>query len=258
MQSTPFNDEVLRDWFFDSLTSLPFSKDGVATMGSDPFSESSFDDFLYDKGLSIYIPGEDTETLIIGRDEWVEENLEEILDMRAGKQLKVYSQEMFLSYLASGRDPFENEGIARKFGEGHPALEFLAGLGFDWPKTFVASGNGDFVAEMPPVGLLSYKGYKVGKSGLLDAQRQEILREVFNSRLPPVFPKSYLQEWGSPFSKERLQKMANSLAAFCRNEKRKSNPSEIAIEDWENDLEWLRRNFHIGRFRFQWPSIYVR
>lgn len=165
---------------------------------------------------------------------------------------------MFLSYWASGRDPFEDEEIARKFGEGHPALEFLSSVGFDWPKTLVFGGNGEFDEEIPTVGMLKHLGYSVGKSGLDEKDRREVLRHVFNSQLPKVVSISYTEEWGSPKSRERLQKMANSIATFCRNEKRKSKPSRLAISDWEDDLAWLRKTFYSGRFMFQWPSISAR
>jgi hypothetical protein len=69
---------------------------------------------------------------------------------------------------------------------------------------------------------------------------------------------AYMREWGGPRSGERLLKMANSIAAFCRNEKRKSCPSEEAVSDWEDDLDWLRRTYYRGRFRFHWPSVSVR
>jgi hypothetical protein len=252
---TPFTDVTLRDWFFESFPPDSFPVDGVATMGAVPFEDNELDDFFYDSGVGIYIPDENTEILVIGREEWREEDLEELLDKRAGKALKVYSQEMFLSYWASGRDPFEDEKIARKFGEGHPALEFLSNVGFDWPKTLVAGGDGDFNEELPSVGVLKHSGYTVGKSGLDERERREVLRYVYSSQLPVVVSVSYMEEWGKPKSKERLQKMANSVATFCRNEKRKSRPSLLAISDWEDDLQWLHKTFYSGRFMFQWPSV---
>lgn len=105
---------------------------------------------------------------------------------------------MMMAYLAGRRDPFDDEDVALKFGDGHPALEYLSGVRFDWPKTYIAGGDGSFVTELPAV--------------------------------------SYMREWGGPSSGERLLKTANSIAAFCRDEKRKSRPSEEAVSDWEDDL----------------------
>jgi hypothetical protein len=255
---SPFNDAVLRDWFFEAFSDSPFGE-GVATIGSGPFDENDFDEFIRRKGLEAYAITEDTDVLVVGHEGWREEDLLWLLDVRAGKYLRVYSQEMLLSYWASWRDPFEDEEIARRFGEGHPALEFLSRIGFDWPSTLIAGGGGgtdkDLSEELPIVGMLKHVGYTVGKSGLPDEGRREVLRHVFDSRLPTVVSVSYTEEWGAPRSKERLQKMANSIATFCRNEKRKSKPSLLAIEDWEGDLDWLRKTLYSGRFKFQWPSV---
>lgn len=38
-----------------------------------------------------------------------------------------------MAYLASGRDPFDSEEMVLRFGEGHPPLEYLSGVGFDCP-----------------------------------------------------------------------------------------------------------------------------
>jgi hypothetical protein len=250
---SPFSDKDLRDWFFDSFSLPALNVEGIATLGSGPFNDVEFDDFVYHHGLVVYLPEEDSELLVVGREGW-DVALEDMLDQRAGKILKVYSQEMFLSYWASGHDPFDLPDVVRRFGEGHPALEYLAGIGFDWPTTIVPGGKGDFDEELPTVGVLKYFGYTVGRNGLEDDQRQEVLTHVFSSSLSSSLPIEYLREWGNPKSKERLQKMANSIAAFCRNEKRKSNPSELAITDWESDLAWSKKTFYSGRFTFRWPT----
>lgn len=164
-----------------------------------------------------------------------------------------------MAYLASGRDPFDDEEALLTFGEGHPALEYLSGVGFDWPRTYVASGDVRFIAELPAVGLLKRMGYRVERKGLDETERRAILHQIFHTAvLPQVTSTAYMREWGGPRSGERLLKMANSIAAFCRNEKRKSRPSEEAVSDWEADLGWLRKTYYRRRFRFQWPSISVR
>lgn len=257
--TTPFNDGYLREWFFEGVEANVFAETVVSNMGAGPFTEEDFDDFLYRRGVTVYVNGPETEVLVVGREDWREDDLNELLEKRAGRTLKVYSQEMMVAYLASGRDPFDDEEAALRFGEGHPALAYLSGVGFDWPKTYVAGGDGSFVAELPPVGLLKYVGYKVGRNGLGEAERRAILQQVFHAaELPAVSSASYMREWGGPRSGDRLLKMANSIAAFCRNEKRKLRPSEEAVSDWEDDLEWLRKTYYRGRFRFQWPSSSVR
>jgi hypothetical protein len=115
--------------------------------------------------------------------------------------------------------------------------------------------SGELEAEWPQVGLLKHMGYKVGSSGLPPHQRREILRTAFETNnLPKVESPEYMRQWGEAASANRLLKIANSIAAFCRNNKRKRNPSQEAISDWEGDLQWLRKEFYTGRFSFEWPD----
>lgn len=161
-----------------------------------------------------------------------------------------------MAYWVSGRDPFEDENVVRAFGEGHPALEFLSSRWLAWPSTFIAlSSDGSLLLDSPEVGILSYMGYRVGARGLAAAERRAVLAEVFDSRLPNINSLEYMQSWGRPKSKERLKKMADSMAAFCQNQKRRGNV--LAASHYEEDLRWLHKNYFSGRFKFQWPRIYV-
>lgn len=242
-----------------SRGSVPYSDSSVSTTGSGPFEIQEFDELLREKGLKVWgIDPDDTAVLIVGRKDYEEEKILKLLDGRAGKNLKVYSQEMFLTYWMTGSDPFEDESLARQFGAGHPALEFLSTQSFDWPGTVVYFGRGGFTLPDGHDGLLSQMGYKVGIRGLDESKRKQILREIYASRkLPPVHSPSYMSEWGGPNSKERLLKLANTLATLSSNAK--SQPRMIqAASDWEHDLEWLRKTYHHGKFAFRWPSIYVQ
>lgn len=229
----PFNDKTLWRWFFTSLNPAPCSESFLSTVGSFPLLEDDFDSLLREGGLEVnYISG-DTDVLIIGEEEWDEEDVNELLDAREGKSLKVYSQEMFLSYWACGRDPFEEKReIVELFGEAHPALEFLSDTGFDWPSTFVNLGSSrELTIELVEKGLLKYMGYTVGESkGLPPNQRRTILETVFKYEVPKFdLSPEYLEQWGEPNSKQRLKKMADSLAAFCRREKNWVTPKLLLI-----------------------------
>lgn len=214
----------------------------------------------------------DLEMLIVGRDGWSEENLVTALRMRAGRTLKVYSQEMFLTYLIAGKDPFdEPASFIRRFGEGHSALEFLmdVDVGFDWPSTQVSSqlqSQSQVEFDRPKKGLLRYFGYRVGNSSQLTASRRRaVLRKLLVQPFTPKdhahFDESYLDEWSKPNSGLRLQKLANTIAALCRSEKKRMQKLGFdyaqAIAEREADLAWLRREYYSGRFRFAWPSTQV-
>lgn len=66
-------------------------------------------------------------------------------------------------------------------------------------------------------GVLSYVGYRVGRNGLSEGVRLQILNCVFHNTLPRVESPEYMEEWGTPETSERLQKLAESIAAFTRN-----------------------------------------
>lgn len=106
------------------------------------------------------------------------------------------------------------------------------------------------------LGMLAFLGYRVGRSdGKVDKERQLILAEVFDSNLPPAFPPSYVSQWGGPSSSTRLKKIAEAIAAFTRNAKRRNDGRlDEAIADWEFDLKFLHRKYYIGKFHFGFPT----
>jgi len=260
--NSPINNELLRNWFFDNIGTYKLPFEDVVTTGSGPFEENDFDNFLKQFGFNYHDPEEEIEIVIIGNENWDLQKIQDMLKYRSGKTLKVYSQEMFISYMLIGVDPFDcNQGILDEFAENHSALEFLINWGFDWPSTQVSlwSGNEELVADWPEKGLLGSLNYKVGRSGLLTNERRKILTRAFVDNVPKELPVSYTKDWGIPESQQRLKKIANSIAAFCRIAKlRTSHNSEDAIHDWEADLKWLHKKYYEPKgFRFNWPDTMV-
>jgi hypothetical protein len=127
---------------------------------------------------------------------------------------------------------------------------------FRWPSTEAPGGDGSLsTSGWLDKGLLSQMGYRVGAiRGEEELQRRKILDRIFAGSLPPILPQAFLNEWGSPHSASRLQKMAESIAAFCRNAKRQRVPKTTAITEWECDLEYLYNEYYVARFHFAWPS----
>lgn len=259
MANNPFTTPILRDWFLDQFGVAPLDIEVVSTMGSGPFEETEFDQFLEGAGIEACAVDEDTDILVIGEEDWDPEVLQDMLRARSGETLRAYSQEMFLSLLFSGVDPLdEEEELLLSFGEDHPALEFLSSAGFHWPTTTVVGGGGsELQAEWPAKGYLKYLGYAVGQRGLTTPERQAILKEAYSTNVPNDFPRPYREAWGRPSSSVRLQKMAESIAAFCRNARRRPHAMQLAISQWETDLDWLKRTYYDGRYRFVWPSTTV-
>ena len=250
---------MLRDWFLKQFEEFDLDIDLVSTMGSGPFQESEFDAFLEGIGIEAYPVEEDTEILVLGEEDWSPEVLRRMLSERCGESLRVYSQEMFLSFILSGADPLdEAEELLRGFGEEHPALEFLSAAGFHWPTTTVVGrGGSELQAEWLAKGYLKYLGYTVGQKGLTGPERREILANAYSSAIPNIFPEEYRTTWGRPRSSLRLQKIAESIAAFCRNAQRRPHAMQLAISQWETDLDWLKATYYDDQYIFEWPSTTI-
>jgi len=140
-------------------------------------------------------------------------------------------------------------------------LNQLQGIQDRWPTTTIARKN-DPNSAPPPFkyeeGLLKYYGYRVGINGLSQSERWQILDTVFLYPLSQinstVYSHDYLSEWGEPKSAKRLKKLADSIATFSRNAKRRNQANmSTAIQDWETDLAYLKSKYYNSNFSFQYP-----
>jgi hypothetical protein len=127
---------------------------------------------------------------------------------------------------------------------------------FAWPSTEASRRNGQNGAYFEYArGMLSYLGYRVGTEARSDSERQAILNRVFEGRLPWLNDRAYMMSWGEPASPQRLKKMADSLASFCKNAKNEGkNWKRTAIRHWETDLGYLYGRYYRGKFGFAWPT----
>ncbi len=131
---------------------------------------------------------------------------------------------------------------------------------FRWPETVVSHGNGTMEkVKMHPDGMLAHLGYHVGRTkGEPSTYRQFTLRRIFERALPAAFDKAHMDEWGPEGSSHRLRKMAECIANFTKNAKRKRSDSyDDAILEWEQDLQYLHDNYYVGKFSFGWPSTAI-
>ena len=130
------------------------------------------------------------------------------------------------------------------------------GRWFSWPATDAQPSNqklGD--VDWPQEGMLSYLGYHVGETQPTPSEvRRRILEYAFECDLPPINGLAYFEAWGEPRSTKRLNKLANTLAAFTRNAKRKDASTAKAINDWESDLCFLHKKYYTDLFHFGWPD----
>ncbi len=145
----------------------------------------------------------------------------------------------------------------RKRIENHSSIQLNQEGFFEWPSTNAPASKYGFIGDVffYKGGLLSYVGYRVGQQGLPRHVRLQILDCVFHNVLPRVDSPEYMNGWGTPKTAVRLHKLAETLAAFTRNAKRRLKHSNLskAIADWETDLNYLYRQYYIGKFGFAEP-----
>jgi len=102
-------------------------------------------------------------------------------------------------------------------------------------------------------------GYVVGMThGLSLQKRHSLLRCFFEDHLPEIVALEYGDEYGLPWSEQRLHKMAYVMAYNC-DQFIRNDPERYgaAITSWVEDLEYLRMNYHAGWFDFDWPRVTV-
>jgi hypothetical protein len=233
--------------------------------GEQPFSRNEIARHLRARGIkSRSATSSGVEVMIVGRSGWTELDLESQIYARAGSVLRVYSQELALMSLAVGRDILVDAprdfllGLAKN----HPALAFLAQSELGWPDCHPPTLPEKFepfefdrgnVDQSP----LKQLGYTVGKTqGLEKKRRQAILRAAFVGDIPWTHSDEYMFEWGQSGTRRRLWRMAQHLAWLAKNWSRMPS-HRFAVDDWRDDLVFLRTAFFKPYMRFKWPGTLV-
>lgn len=150
---------------------------------------------------------------------------------------------------------FRERKAARELREYVRFLLSSLGHPFRWPSTTADRGQqtlADGVFEID-IGLLRTLGYRVGVEGLGETRRRDLLEDVYTQPLAILRGHPQEAQWGQPTSSRRLHKLANVVAAFARNAKRRRSQPQIAISEWEADLRFLKKQFYDGHYDFQWP-----
>lgn len=136
---------------------------------------------------------------------------------------------------------------------------------FYWPSTDATPGNGRIdPPDWPETGPLRRFGYVVGVNGKPRSTRQTILTRFFELKaIPNLASPDEVHKWGDASSAARLKSMADSIAAFCRNAKRKRRAvMNRTVENYEDDLAWLKKEYYNGifdrQFIFASDSIRIR
>jgi hypothetical protein len=236
----------------------------VVLAGNGPLSEGDLRATLAAYGRNAVHPADPiADVMIVGRDGWLVDDLEDQIRVRGDDGIRVYSQEMLLAALATNDDPLKSASrkTLMQFADGHPALRYLIESGFEWPKItwrllreMEEFKPGEF-AEQSPINKL---GYVVGKTkGLADQRRRGLLADAFKGKLPDVVNWRYMKTWGVPGSRIRLRRMARHIAWLGGLFGGKDTHG-IAVEHWSDDLDWMREHLYEPWMRFRWPEIGIK
>lgn len=230
---------------------------GVVVVGSGPFRESEFVDFLESHRIEVVQLETDTNNLIIGKYEWERSDIDRHIRVqnKRGKKIKIYSQEMAMTYIQFDYDPFNDYEMLKRFKENHPALGYLSETGFLWRDVKKLTRKSGWESDMPEMGLLRIVGYRVGDFGVNSFERRKILSNIYESSFIDYFLNLF-PNWGEPNTEERLLKLANCLTSFIKYVKKKyRNVTYMsAISDWEDDLNWLKKRYYNKiAHKFIWP-----
>ena len=156
-----------------------------------------------------------------------------------------------------------------EMGRSHPVLaQLIEGIEYGWQWPFLPSSGNDYFDEDQPIvhlplevdSPLAVMGYRVGKvRGLGVLDRQEILRAAFTGKIPSAMGmiehlSEYMEQWGRPKTSQRLWRMAKHLSGLISYNRKKPTWHQ-AIDDWEEDLLWMKKELYPNiRFKFRWPA----
>ncbi|GAB2518590.1 hypothetical protein [Microbulbifer agarilyticus] len=133
---------------------------------------------------------------------------------------------------------------------------------FDFPKILPGATRRQHYRKMgipdwQTEGLLKISGYSVGKKdGKPQHERRKILNYIFLvDDLADIEDVVYAAQWGEPKTADRLLKIANSLTAFAHNAMKSPNDTEVAVSQWSQDLDYLKRTFYEDWHGFPWPEL---
>jgi hypothetical protein len=263
------SDHRIIDWMLDDASPEQAGVDHgyLSLTGEGPWADQQIREMMESAGFSLWmLPDADVEHVVVGRHSWDVSSLEQQIEAREGKQLRIYSQEMWFAKMVTGRDPFDSgdHDLLMAFAKGHPALQYLIDRDNPWPE--VSSGElveGDgVITEGIEFGVnspLRNFGYQVGVSSNLSvAQRRALLARFLEAKDLPFdgdASNEYRSHWGRPRSVQRLFRIASHIR-WLIGWQGKSPYREQANDDWRSDLQWLKKTYYKSNLhKFRWPGV---
>jgi hypothetical protein len=266
-----FAQEGILSWMFSQTSPdhLQIDHGYLHLMGDGPWDNNTFALLMEGQDFSLWkLPDADIAHLVVGRNNWSEDDLLAQIEARQGQELRIYSQEMWFATMATGRDPFDADDtdLLLAFAKGHEALEFLIGLEMPWPNVADHPQGQVNTVEVSELGVaatpMRLMGYRVGEtSPHSEEERRAILHEIFCSKNLPFgddCSAEYRSNWGTPKSAQRLYRMASHIKFIVDGPNGSDYRRPVAREDWVSDLAWLKKTYFKKTVHaFKWPSTQV-
>lgn len=233
----------------------------VISDGSWPWSENSLAELLGEIGFK---EGSDSpDVLVLGEIDFNPDYITDCIDaaIDEGRWLKIYTQELFVTWLATGVDPLEmwSEEDLLDAVKGHAAMEvvFKQG-GLEWP--IVRGDDGDDEIYDVDVSGWSHEtplkkfGYNARAGDLTLSERRSKLADFVSSSLTHQLTSDEESRlWGGPSTKQRIYCTAKHLAWLIGFQGR-DKPE--AAKKWREDLDWLKKTYYDPRsYSFYWPRV---
>jgi hypothetical protein len=244
----------------------------VAFTGDGPFQRSDLESLARELGIQVGQCGarQPARVLVVGREGWNQRAIEAHIGALLGDELFIFPQELWLAALLIRYNPFRYldevtcKTAVETFGEGHPVIDWLRGMQFPWPEC-----KGEVGPPLPAFdnkvkhSPLDKMGYHVGKTKALTANdRRNRLSAAFlasslslaefDSAVSPAKQREYMASWGHSQSPTRLRRIAWHLAMLITT-RAKLRSHDVAVEEWESDLDWLKSRYYSAFMRFEWP-----
>jgi hypothetical protein len=263
------SDRKIVDWMLEQASPEQAEVDHgyLSLLGDGPWSEDQLGLLMEQRGFSLWkLPDQDVRHVVLGRNNWDAEDLEEQIASVGDMGLRIYSQEMWFAKLITGRDPFDSgdQDLLMAFAKGHDALQYLVARDNPWPEVTsqdLLAGDDVFTegTEFGATSPLHNFGYKVGtSSGLSERERRTILASFLEARSLSFDDQSsedYRSHWGRPRSVQRLFRVASHIR-WLIGWQGKSPFRAQANEEWIEDLGWLKKTFYKpSSHKFKWPAL---
>ena len=237
---------------------IDWIKGTIGTIGDGPWELEEVDNLLLGMRFDVSeIPQDDIQILVIGRNNYSKEIIEEHIKSYATSQLIILSQELLLLGILTNKNPlsfFDNESLS-EYSLNHPGIQYALSVGFEWPRTSVSIGEiyeWESDAEFSEKSPLREMGYSAKMGGPSESERREILEDfLFITKPPLVDTPEEIKRWGRAGTNQRLYSMAKFIGWLIRF---KGASSELAAVKWQSDLDWLKSNFYKSTMKFGWPE----